>query len=53
MQNPAAYSGVGADVIEKIQSLNMNFLGLNLEMCIRDRYCMATSATLSPLSHFI
>ena len=30
MQNPAAYSGVGADVIEKIQSLNMNFLGLNL-----------------------
>lgn len=30
MQNSAAYSGVGADVIEKIQSLNMNFLGLNL-----------------------
>ena len=30
MQNPAAYSAVGADVIEKIQSLNMNFLGLNL-----------------------
>ena len=30
IQNPAAYSGVGADVIEKIQSLNMNFLGLNL-----------------------
>ena len=30
MQNPAAYSSVGADVIEKIQSLNMNFLGLNL-----------------------
>ena len=30
IQNPAAYSGVGADVIEKIQSLNMNFLGLDL-----------------------
>ena len=30
MQNPAAYSSVGADVIQKIQSLNMNFLGLDL-----------------------
>ena len=30
IQNPAAYASVGADVIEKIQSLNMTFLGLDL-----------------------
>ena len=30
MQNPAAYSSVGADVIAKIQSLDMGFLGMDL-----------------------
>lgn len=30
MQNPTAYSAVGADVVAKIQGLNMSFLGLDL-----------------------
>lgn len=30
MQNPDAYSSVGSDIILKMQSLNMNFIGMDL-----------------------